>query len=253
MAIESILQAIEAKEDREIDLFNVEFEKVLSSISLKVTVAVIEIDDPLDFDKEFETILNDSGYYDLIDKFVNESYDKSYEDILTIFAESGLSVAFSQEDITSINAIKQLDLDFFKDNGIAAGSQLKRDLFKYQLSNLDEETIIQNMRDSLAGTDMVRHSTTYATTAINNFNQEVIDLKSQDVTGEVYIYSGASPDKKIRGFCKCLMNQRKYYNKDDAQAIKKDPKRRYNCRHKILPVRKEWAEARAYESGRFTC
>ena len=112
--------------------------------------------------------------------------------------------------------------------------------------------LVDNIKQSLDGTELAKYSKTYAETSIANYNQSVIDLKSQDVTGEVYIYRGVK-DKKTRDFCRCLVSQRKYYSKADAEDIKTDKRRQYNCRHLVVPVSLEYAENRGYKAGKFTC
>ncbi len=145
-------------------------------------------------------------------------------------------------------------MDFFRSIGNEAAAQLKNDLSKYALSNMDKRTMIVNMKESLEGTKFYGHSKTLVDTAISNFNQSLMDVKTADIEGKVYIYTGHPIDGKIRPFCECLMKHRKYYSEADANLIRKDSKRKYNCRHYVQPLTsKEFAESQGYKEGKFTC
>lgn len=249
---EQILKSIDDNTTREVNLFNFEFDKVMKTIEEIVATRAIELySDPLQFDFAMQQILQDSGYYKMVDEFINISYDKNYNEIIAIFETGGLAATFSQADISKIQAIKQLDLDFFRQVGNKAALNLKSDLYKYSLSNLDPIEMVKNIRISLQDTELARYSKTYAETSISNFNQSIIDLKSADVTDEAYVYRGVV-DSKTREFCKCLISQNKYYTKADASKIKNDVRRKYNCRHLTIPVSIEYAEEN-YIQGIFTC
>jgi len=250
---DKILEDINDNVNREVNLFNLELESVLKTVQELVSIKAVELyDSPLEFDFAVQQILQEAGYYDLVNDFIDDSYDKSYGEIIALFEAGGLTATFTADDITSIKAIKQLDLDFFDDIGKQASSRLKADLYKYQISDLDTKTMVENIRDSLKDTNLVKYSSTYADTAISNFNQSMIDLKSADVIDEVYIYRGVK-DKKTRDFCRCLISQRKYYDKSDAGKIKNDKKRQYNCRHLIIAVSLDYALSRGYKKGSFSC
>lgn len=253
MTFEEIIALIESNLDREVNLFNREFESVLSKIQKNLEIRAIEnYSDPLEFDFVFQRVLQDSGYYSLVNKFIDESYDKSYDEIKALFELSGLSATYTQDDLNKIQAIKEIDLNFFAQVGNDAANTMKKDLYKYSISNLSTEEMIDNIRVSLEGTNLSRYSKTYADTLISNFNQSVIDLKSQDVEDEVYIYRGVK-DKSTRKFCSCLLSQNKYYSKKDAEKIKNDKRREYNCRHLIVPVSRQYATDRGYKEGVFSC
>ncbi len=252
--INDIINAIEQKEDRELDLFNAEFESILLKIDKLLTVAVVSIKDPLDFDFEVQRILNESGYYDLINRLIDSSYDKSYDDILLALKETGVIVTFSQEDLQQLQQLKQLDIDFFNTIGDETAGTLKRDLYKYHLSNMSKDEMIDNIKASLGNTKLARYSKTYAETSLSNYHQAVFDLKIQGLEDDlVYIYSGADPDKVIRDFCKCVMKSNKYYSRIDGNALKNDSRRKYNCRHRVVGITEKRAIELGYEKGSFTC
>ena len=249
----AILKAIDDAQNREITLFSYEFEQVLKKIALEISLlSVSPTLDPLDFDFQFQKILNDTGYYDLVNKFVDASYDKSYPEIKYLFDAGGLSIAYTEDDIKDLLTIKSLDIEFFKQIGNDASAIIKRDLYKYSLSDLSKVDMIDNIKASLDGTALAKHSKTYAQTALSNYYQSVIDIKSKDFNDAVFIYRGVD-DSKNRKFCQCLLDQNKYYNRADALRIRSDKRRQYNCRHVIAPMDIDFAKAGNYKQGKFSC
>lgn len=235
------------------NLFTNDLDIVLKKAKDMIQIAAIELyNNPLEFDMAVQNILNESGYYDLINNFIDSSYDTNYENIVSLFESSGLSATFTELDAEMLKGIKDIDLNFFKKIGDDAAQGLKRDLYKYSLSGMDKRTMVANMTKSLEGTNLVNYSETYANTAISNYHQDIIDIKSEGVEGEVYIYRGGK-DKKTRDFCRCVVNARKYYDKDESHKLKNDKRREYNCRHKVIPVSEEYAISNGYSSGKFTC
>lgn len=255
MNLNDIIQQINNKEERELNLFNAEFENILLRIEDEIAISAIEsIGNPLEFDREVQRILNETGYYALINKFIDESYDKSYEEILSALKQAGISATFSTSDIATLEELKDLDIEFFKQIGNEASETLRRDLYKYQLSNMDKVTLTNNIRQSLLGSPLAKYSKTYAETALSNYHQAVFDLKIKGMENElVYVYTGASPDKIIRKFCKCVMKDNKYYSKSDGDSLKSDKRRKYNCRHNVIGITEKRAIELGYKKGTFTC
>lgn len=251
-SFDTILARINDNIDKEVTLFNYELERVLAKAQELISISAIKFSsEPLSFDYEVMKILQESGYYKLVDKFINEGYDTNYQNIANLFEVSGLSATFNSSDLASINSLKALDLEFFNDIGKQAAQRLKRDMMKYSLSDMNISTLTTNIKESLADTDFAKYSRTYAETSISNFNQSLMDMKTEGV-GEVYIYSGVS-DSKTRKFCNCLISQNKYYDSSDAGSIKSDKRRQYNCRHLVIPVSLDYAESAGYSEGSFSC
>jgi hypothetical protein len=233
--------------DREINLFNVRFESILKNIKNEVAArAIVYISDPLAFDYEFTKILRDTGYYALVNEYIDSSYDKNYKSMLEVFASGGLDVAFSKDDLATIAQLKQLDIQAFRDIGNQAALELKKDLYKYTLSNMKIADISNNIKQTLDGTDLAKYSKTYAETSISNFNQAIINTKAEGLDG-VWIYVGVN-DNKTRVFCKDVLNARHYYTNDQKASIENDPRRRWNCRHQLLFVSEEYAIERGYSA-----
>lgn len=251
---DQIIDNINNNVDIDINLFNHELAAIMNIIRELVKVRAVELlSNPLEFDFAMQKILTESGYYELVNRFINESYDKSYPEILALFEAGGLSTTFIADDIAKIKALKQLDMEFFTHIGQDASQLLKRDLYKYSLSDMDTPTMLANITASLDNTPLVKYSKTYIDTSITAFNQSVIDMKAEGIPDLVYVYSGKHIDSKTREFCKCVLKQRKYYSKSDGAKLKRDSRRRYNCRHYVTPINKDFAEDTGYKEGKFSC
>ena len=254
MNADEIIALLDRKTDYQLNLFNREFDAVIRRLSdLVILSAANQIKDPINFDVVFNGLLVESGFYALINDFIDNSYDKTYDEIIELLKLSGIDLTFDSNDLETIRQLKLFDLETFANIGMQAGSQLKKDLFKYSLSNLSNAEIADNIRLALIDTPLAKYAKTYAETSINNFQQQVIDSKVEGIAGLVYIYRGPTPDKKIRDFCKCVINQNKYYDKSDAIKLKNDKRRKWNCRHKVIPITETFAISEGYEKGRFTC
>lgn len=245
-----ILQAINDSIDREVTLFSSAFEEVLKKISLALATMPDDLN-PMDFDYRFQVILKEAGYYDMVNSFIDASYDKSYAEIKYLFEAGGLSMAYTENDIKSLLNIKNLDLEYFSQIGKDASGIIKRDLYKYALSDMSKVDMIENIKESLQGTGLAKYSKTYAQTALSNYYQSVIDIKSSEFDDAVFVYRGVD-DANNRRFCQCLLDANKYYSRKDAMKIRSDKRRQYNCRHVIAPMHITFAEA-SYEEGVFSC
>ena len=253
MTYDDIVKTIDKKMDEEINLFNSSFDLILSKVVKRIEIEAVLIDDPLEFDLVVQRILEEEGYFNLVNNLIDESYDKNYVEILKLFELGGLLTSYSNQDMQELQALKELDIDFFTSLGNDTANRLKADIYKYNVSNLTNEEIVENISKSLKDTPLAKYSKTYAETSLSNYHQSVIDLKATDLPNEVWIYQGKKPDSKIRDFCKCLMNNPKYYDKKTANIIKRDNRRKYNCRHYLSPVSRQWAERNGYVEGKFTC
>lgn len=253
MNLDAIIKELNLVTDAELIRFATAFAKIEDKIIDDLaTQSILYLRDPIAFDFAFNKILDDSGYYAIVDEFIDNSYDKSYEYILKMFEATGLSAEFHNDDIEALLQVKNLDSQLFRDIGKEASIAMQKQLLKYTISDATPTDIAKGMRESLKDTRLLRYTNTYTETAISDYQQAIIDLKSKGTVGAVYIYRGVD-DKKTRDFCECLIEQHKSYNKKDSQAIKNDKRRRWNCRHKIVPVSKEYAKENKYHIGKFTC
>ena len=231
--------------------FNKKFEVVLSKIRKDLPL-LAEIKNPLVFNIELSKILTKSGYYSLIKSFVSKGYDTNYKTIEALFKAGRLTLTYSAKDKVLLTALKKIHLKSFTLLGDGMVNEMSKNMMYYSLTDITKEEITSNLLSSLENTNLQKYMKTYTQTAIGNYNQAIIDIKSKDVAGEVYIYVGVD-DKKTRDFCECVLDSKKYYDKANSLKLKSDPKRKYNCRHQIVPVSLEYAKDTGYIAGVFKC
>jgi len=193
----------------------------------------------LNFQTTFNEILANSGYFEKINKLIDDDFDTLFKSIRKGVGEGGFDVLFTENDLSKFAALKQLQLDQFESLGAEAGRQLEQALLKYALSDFSLADAQAQLQRDFAGTNLSKHATTLARTAIGDFQQAVIDIKGAGV-GAVWLYVGVD-DGITRDFCKCVLNQNHFYTTDQKNLIMSNSLRRFNCRHRARPVSKEFA------------
>ncbi len=252
MELNEIFENLNNKQDNQLNKFELALKKALNRLNdLIIANALEDIKNPLEYDFKFNQYLQESGYYNVINNFVDNGLDVVYGDIVAALSVGGLAVSFSKEDITKIEAIKRLNLQKFNDLSVPTINKMKDSIYKYSLSNLSVSDITNGLRSSLVDSDLFKYSGTYANTIISDYTQSIIDLKSSEADG-VWIYDGPS-DKVTRPFCNCVLNQKKYYDDSEKSKIQGDKRRAYNCRHIFLLVTEEYAIDNGYASGSASC
>lgn len=216
-----------------------------------IALAIARLDgmseaDFLNYELIFREVLEEAGYYELVDDYIYQSFDEFYALSLESFEVAGLGTAWTQADIDKIEALKRMKRDFFISIGDDAGLALKQQLYRYALSNATLEQMTTALVDSIDDVKLARYATTYARTSIADFQQELIDLRSADDDDGVWVYVGVN-DSKTRPFCKHLLNDNKCYNDAEKLSLQNDPKREFNCRHRFHKVSKEFAKAEGYQ------
>jgi hypothetical protein len=135
--------------------------------------------------------------------------------------------------------------DFFVRIGDDVGLSVKRELYKYAISDASVDTMTSGIATTLKDSNLAKYSQTYARTAIGEFQQEVIDLRSADIDDGVWIYVGVN-DGRTRDFCRRVLNRKECYDDGEKSKIAGDQDRAYNCRHKFYKITKERAEERGH-------
>lgn len=252
MELSEVFNNLNKKQDIELNKFELALKKALNRLNdLIIANALNDVKDPLTYDFKFNQYLQESGYYNVINNFVDNGLDIVYSDVIAALSVGGLAVSFSKEDITKIEAIKRLNLQKFSDLSVPTINKMKDSIYKYSLSNLSVNDITNGLRSSLVDSDLFKYSGTYANTIISDYTQSIIDLKSSESDG-VWIYDGVQ-DKVTRPFCNCVLNQKKYYDDSEKSKIQGDKRRAYNCRHIFLLVTEEYAIDQGYKSGSASC
>ena len=249
MTVEEIALQQEAFINTIIGEFTKDFEKVFAKAQSLMQVYVANGGDALTADVYWLQALNDSGYNDLVNKFINEDFDRIYKNIRDAFEAGGIPISLSNESLSQILGLKQLDADFFTSLASNSAQTVKTNLYKYTLSNMTAEQMVAQIALDLEGTALSRYSTTYAMTSITNFQQGVINVASKGVEdAEEYagwVYVGAN-DSKTRDFCKNILDANKVLTQDEKNELEADPRREYNCRHTFHPISIDDAKDQGY-------
>ncbi len=235
--------------DKEIDDIMIKFsddiDSIISEVSSLITRWMIDNDisktTALNFDIVVDEMLTRAGYYDKINQFIDEDYDKLYPMIQQSFALSGVVMTYTTVDLENIMALKALDKNKFSVLASTAGTSLRESLTKYAISNYDSIDIQNALVDEFQGTNLVRHSKTIADSSISQFHQSVMNIKAEEFPDLVWWYAGPNIDKVTREFCECIQKAKRYYTKAEKLTMERNPKRKYNCRHHFDPVTEEYA------------
>jgi len=198
----------------------------------------------LEFDIAFDTILKESGYYALVNNMVDKDYNILFGMVKDGFKKGGFAIEYTANDLKKVMALKALQENKFAVFGSTAGTALKENLYRYSLSDYSVEDMASQIATDFKGTNLARHSTTLARTTAAEFQQSIIDIESEGLDG-VYLYVGVL-DGVTRDFCSCVLRQKAYYNKDEKNKIQSDPKRKYNCRHRLRFVTEDYAKKQGY-------
>jgi len=247
MSLDSIYQRQNDTASEMLRNFDDKFADVLEKINSLASFSLKGLDDRdiLEYDLIWSQILEQAGYYKLVAEYVDISFDDVYDDILVAFDSVGLATAFTEADLIKINILKSMHKEFFVKLGNDVGLTVKKQLYNYTLANASLEQIASNIRADIENTGLAKYSRTYARTAVGNYQQEVINIRSADEDG-VWVYVGVD-DGKTRPFCHNLLKQRKYYTTQQKNRLERDEDREFNCRHRFYLVSKDWAEDENYE------
>jgi hypothetical protein len=192
----------------------------------------------------FQEALTQARYYEKVNDLIDNKFDEIYRLIRQGFVEAGFTTRYTSDDLSKIVALKQLQLQQFDTLANETATSVQQKLYKYVLSDFSAYEMQQQLKVDLADSKLYRYSTTLANTSIAEFQQAVIDIKAQDLDG-VWIYVGVS-DSKTRDFCQDILSDRNYYTDEQKKKIQNDPKRKYNCRHRLRYVSLEYAQDRGY-------
>lgn len=234
-----------------VDRFDNDIDEVMRRVSSLIAQWLFDNDinttTSLTFDKAFNDMLTESGYYDVVNRFIDDDYDKLFPAIQSNLAIAGIATAYTASNLDNIMALKALDVNKFSILASTAGTSLKESLTKYAISNYTSDDMVKDIQEEFAGTNLYKHSKTIADTSISEFHQTVMDMKAEDSGVEyVYFYDGAEIDKVTRDYCKCILKANKYYKKSDMEKMKRDSRRKYNCRHYFYPVTEEYAKEEGF-------
>lgn len=240
----------QAKIDKFIGQFDNDVKRVFEKVKriAQAKLAGLSQDDILQYEFIWRQSLKEAGYYKLVNELIDTQFDGIYSGVLQTFEAGGLKTAFTKEDAGNIQMLKQMKRDYFVRLGDDVGLTVKRELYKYVISDASVDDMAVGIANTLKGSNLARYSSTYANTAILTFYQEVIDLKAKDIDG-VWVYMGIR-DGKTRDFCRHVLNKRKYYDSSGKSKIASDKERAWNCRHQFVLLNKEDAIDDGYSANK---
>lgn len=246
--LDAIHNQSQADIDRFIKQFDGEVEKVFERVRriAQANLSGLSPDDVLEYEFIWREALREAGYYQVVNDLIDTQFDSIYAGTIQAFETGGLSTAFTTDDATKIQMLKQMKRDFFIRLGDDVGLAVKRELYKYVISDASVDTMATGIANTLEGSNLAKYSKTYARTAIKDFQQEVIDLRAADIDEGVWVYVGVN-DGRTRDFCRNVLKRNRCYNDSQKSRIENDPDREYNCRHRFYKMSKEEAEANGYK------
>lgn len=230
------------KAEKLISEFEGELSKVLDRVN-RLSIAQLSAlspDEILSFNEVWQGILRDAGYYDLVDSYITVSFDSFYDDTLKAFEAAGLSTAWSANDAQSMDALKTMKRDFFIALGDDAGKSVQKELYRYALADANINEMTQAISESIDNINLKRYANTYARTAIQEYQQEIIDIRSADIDEGVWVYVGVN-DGATRPFCKHVLEENTCYTDSEKLKLENDPAREFNCRHRFYKMSKDKA------------
>ncbi len=248
--LDAIYNQSQSEVDAFVRQFDGEIEKVFERVRriAQANLAGLSPDDVLQYEFVWRQSLKEAGYYVLINDLIDKQFDSIYAGTLQAFDAGGLKTAFTASDATKIQLLKQMKRDFFIRLGDDVGLSVKRELYKYVISDASVDTMTAGIAQTLEGSNLAKYSQTYARTAIKDFQQEVIDLRAADIEDGVWVYVGVN-DGRTRDFCRNVLKRNRYYNDSRKSRIENDQDRAYNCRHRFYKMDKEEAIANGYKGN----
>ena len=246
------LDAIYNQTQADIDAFVSQFDGKVEQVFERVkrlaqaNLARLSPDDVLQYEFVWRQALSDAGYYELVNNLIDKQFDSIYSGVIQAFEAGGLSTAFTADDATKIQMLKQLKRDLFIRLGDDVGLAVKRELYRYVISDASVATMAEGISQTLDGSNLAKYSQTYARTAIKEFQQEVIDLRAADIENGVWVYVGVN-DGRTRDFCRNILNDNTCYDDSEKSKLESDNERAWNCRHRFYYMSKEEAERNGYQ------
>lgn len=248
--LDAIYNQSQSEVDAFVSQFDGEIEKVFERVRriAQANLAGLGQDDILQYEFIWRESLKEAGYYVLVNDLIDTQFDSIYSGTLKAFEAGGLKTAFTVQDAQKIQILKQMKRDFFIRLADDVGLSVKRELYKYAISDASIDTMTVGIAQTLEGSNLAKYSKTYARTAVQEFQQEVIDLRSADIDEGVWIYVGVN-DGRTRDFCRNVLKRNKFYDDSAKNRIENDQDRAYNCRHRFYKISEERAEERGYKSN----
>jgi len=251
------LDSIYNKEKSRINSFVKGFDKEADEVFKRVQrlataqLAGLSTDDILKYEFAWRNVLRDAGYYKMVNSLIDDRFNEMFEGTQEAFKANGYDAIFTADDAKKIQILKNMKREQFAKLADDIGLSVKRELYKYAISDASLDDMVKGLEQTLVDSDLAKYSKTYALTAIGVFQQELIDLMGKGVGEGVWVYVGVRDDK-TREYCRHILDKNKCYNDAEKNALERDSRRAYNCRHRFYKMKPEEARAGGYSCNQDT-
>jgi len=196
----------------------------------------VNLDLVLAFADEFQTVLQNAGYTDLMQKYVDET-SSIIAKIKKASDNTPLPYKFVATDLKTFEALQRIDLMELGNIGQKAATVLQTGLMNSVLAGQSYDTMFRDLVDKLDN-NLVRYAKTYITTARSQLLQKMEDLSAENRPGENYWEYIGPADAKNRD--ECIEGLAKRVFDDVAKGdFENTYGLRYNCRHTFHLITKE--------------
>lgn len=248
--LDRLISANQKELEELIDKFDKRLEPIFKKINTLATAKVLEtkINDVVNFELIWADILKQSGYNELLQRYVN-SLDSINGSLNKILDEAGLLKTLSSEQISALTAVKQIQVKDLSKIGMDAGIALKKSLYNNILAGKTKADLLEAMKQELTFSKYEAYAKTYANTGINDYRQAILNQRVKDFESDddvVYIYQGNDVDSVTRDFCKNILRANRAYSKSEKDRLENDQRRKWNCRHLFVPIYKDDAIEQGY-------
>jgi hypothetical protein len=245
--LDSIYNKEKGKVDGFIRKFDNEADAVFKRVQRIATaqLAGLSTDDILSYEFAWRNTLRDAGYYKMVNSLIDDQFNDMFEGTQKAFKTNGYDALFTADDAKKIQILKNMKREQFIKLADDIGLSVKRELYKYAISDASLDDMVKGLQQQLADSDLAKYSKTYALTAIGSFQQELIDLMGKAVGEGVWVYVGVKDDK-TREYCSHLLRENKCYDDAKKNSLERDSRRNYNCRHRFYKMKREEAKAGGY-------
>lgn len=236
MSLKDLIDANQEELEDIIAKFDKRLDKIFRKVNVLATARIAnisDIDDVVKFDVIWRGILEEAGFYNLLQRYVN-TLDDLQGSLNAVLTEAGLLETLGADQIKRLTAIKELQIKGIEQIGIDAGLTLKKGLYNNVLAGKTKADLLVSMSDELGGTKYASYAKTYANTAINDYRQATLNQRAeviQDDDDIVWIYDGNDIDEVTRDFCAEVLVANKAYSTDEKNELEASPERAWNCRH----------------------
>ena len=193
--------------------------------------------------------INESGYYDVVSKLIDQDKNLIAE-IRSLRTAKKLPTTFTKTSKEVLAAFRNLEMAQFEDIGKSFASSLHQELMSFALTGVDEDVFIQTIFDKL-DSGFQRYARTYAITSRAKFIQQVQDEAAKNYDGDLYWEYVGPEDDRMRDACIEGMAKRYFTDEERSQfEAETADERAWNCRHTFEQITKQDYEENTSAEGK---